>query len=104
MQPGDHHWLEAVETHVLYDNAIQYAIECVLSMYLVKKWDKALRREFGVLEGEMNLLLLLEEGLVNEVKGIMKEIFESVDKLQANLDKANVAKATLKIRVKTIED
>lgn len=52
----------------------------------------------------MNLLLLLEEGLVNEVKGIMKEIFESVDKLQANLDKANVAKATLKIRVKTIED
>lgn len=57
MRLGDHHNLGAVEIDDLYDNAIHSTMKCVSSVYLAKEHDKALRREFGTLEGERNPLL-----------------------------------------------
>lgn len=42
--------LRVVETDKLYDNAIHFSIESVMSIYLTNKRDKALRRNFGLLE------------------------------------------------------
>lgn len=41
---------------------------------------------------------------MDELKGTMKEKLDSVDKLQANLDEANAAKANLENQEKAIEN
>lgn len=51
IQPGDCHQLGVIEIDDLYANAIHYAMECVLSVYLAKEQDKALKREFWDFEG-----------------------------------------------------
>lgn len=53
----DCHRLGAIKKDKHYDNAIHSAIESVLSIYLAKKRDKTLRRNFGLLEREKNLFL-----------------------------------------------
>lgn len=52
MRPGDHHRLGVVETDDLYDNAIHSTMGCILSIYLAKEHEKALKREFRALVGE----------------------------------------------------
>lgn len=61
----------------------------------------------GALEGERNLLL--DEGQqwkarVCKVEGTTKETLEYVDKLQAYLDEANAAKASLETKAKAVQD
>lgn len=87
MRHGDRHRLGVVEIDDLYDNTIHSAIECVLLVYLAKECEKALRREFGSLEGERKFFLKESQRLqtqVNEVEGMIKGTFESMDKLQEN--------------------
>lgn len=57
MRVGDRHWLGELEIDELYDKVIHTTIETVSSVYLTKERDKALRRNFRVLEGEKNLHL-----------------------------------------------
>lgn len=103
MRPGDHARLCEVETNELYDNAIHSAMECIWSIYLAKECNKGLRRMFKAQEWERNFLQEDCQWLkarVFEVKNTMKETLESVDKLQAELNKTNVRKADLEAGLK----
>lgn len=107
MRPGDRHRLGVVETDDLYDNAIHSTMGCILSIYLAKEHEKALKREFRALVGERNLLLDVGQWLttrVDEVEGIMKETLQSIDNLQVDMDVANAAKVNLEGRAKAAED
>lgn len=82
-------------------------MESVLYAYMAKERNKNLRREFGVQEMDKNLLQ--EEcswlkARIEKVKGIIKEMLESIDKLQADLDEANISKLASENRIKTTED
>lgn len=75
--------------------------------YLAKEQDKALKRDYRLLERDNNLLLKKGQRLkarVEEVEGTMKETLEFVDKLKADLNKANAAKAILDARAKSVKD
>lgn len=66
-----------------------------------------MRREFRAQETDKNLLQ--EEcsrlkALVFEVENTIKEILESVDKLQADLDESNNSKFTFENWAKSVED
>lgn len=106
LRTGDHYRLNEVETNDLYDNAIHFAIESALCIYLAKEQNKALRKEFGVQETNRNLLqeCLRLKAHVMKVENTMKETFESIDKLQVNLDEANSSKLALENQAKNIED
>lgn len=78
-----------------------------MSFYLAKERDKALKRDYRLLERENNLLLKKGQRLkarVEEVEGTMKETLEFVDKLKADLNKANAVKAILDARAKSVKD
>lgn len=90
----------------LNNNTIHSIMEYVLSIYLAKEHDKGLRREFGAQEGERNLMQKDCHRLkarITEVENTMKEMLESVDKLQADLDEANAVKDNLEDRAKAAE-
>lgn len=66
---------------------------------MAKEWHKSLRQDFGANEMDRRLLIKECSGLkarVNEVEGTIKEILESVDKLQPTMDEANASKLGLK--------
>lgn len=86
---GDCHCLHMVEMDNLFDNIMHSVMESVLCAHMAKDQNKALRREHGAQETDKGLLqeeCLRLKARVDEVEGTMKEMLESMDKLQADLD------------------
>lgn len=107
LSPGDYHYLNEVETDNLYDNIIHSAMESALYPYMAKERNKTLRQEFEAQEKNKNLLqeeCLRLKARVEEVETTVKETLEFVDKLQANLDEANISKLAFEDRAKNTED
>lgn len=101
------HHPNEVKMDDLYNNIIHSAMESALCAYLAKKRNKALKREFGAHEMDINHLqekCTKLKARVTEVENTMKETFEFIDKLQTDLDLANAANATIENRAKTIEN
>lgn len=74
---------------------------------MAKKRDKALRREFGTQETDKNLLqekCARLKARIEELKNTMKEMLESVKKLQADLDEAYTSKLASENQAKTAKD
>lgn len=101
------HHPNEVKMDDLYNNIIHSAMESALCAYLAKKRNKALKREFGAHEMDINHLqekCTKLKARVTEVENTMKETLEFIDKLQTDLDLANAANATIENRAKTIEN
>lgn len=107
LRPSCHHHLSTVEIDKLYDNVIHSARKSALCAYIAKERNKGLRIEYGAQEIDKNLLQEKCSRLkawVAEMENTMKETLESINKLQADLDEGNAAKASLKNRAQIIED
>lgn len=101
---------ENIEVVSVYEQLLRrlsvYApIKC-LCAYMIKEWDKILRRPFGA--HEMNKNLLQEQcsklkAWITKVESTMKETLESIDKLQTNLDEANTTKLALEKWAKILQ-
>lgn len=99
--------MNKVESEDLYDNIMHSTIESALYAYMVKKYNKALRQEYRVQETDKTLLreeCSMLKARVNKVEGTMKEILESMDKLQMDLNEANASKLGLENRAESTED
>lgn len=107
LRSTDRRHLNKIEMDELFVNTIHSALEGALCAYVVKECLRALKREFGINEKHKELLAKECSNLkarVTEIDSAMKEILESVDKFQVDLNAALASNLGLENRAESAEN